>query len=235
MPILCLQHTYTTYHQFVCYFLVIPIMFNYYIKNVEPKLHLYTLVWKMQVNLQCYTPDVLRVFTLNLSLQKIQCDYECQLVIYKAKRMQTLDIENKCVIYLHVFYSDELILFFEFDYIFSDWYTVMSNDTKVFLIDFYNIYITVSDSIFGLSHRLCRGSEVTVGSEDPTSNFFFFLRAYLFSRGQVDNGQFENNFNLPYLRPTLMFTLYKKRLKKKTVWFGIAQLFMKGCRLYCFV
>ena len=30
MHILCLQHTYTTYHQFVCYFLVIPIMFSYY-------------------------------------------------------------------------------------------------------------------------------------------------------------------------------------------------------------
>ena len=32
MPILCLQHTYmyTTYHQFVSYFLVFPIMFDYY-------------------------------------------------------------------------------------------------------------------------------------------------------------------------------------------------------------
>ena len=27
-------------------------------------------------------------------------------------------------------------------------------------------------SIFGLSHRLCRGSEVTVGSEDQLQNFF---------------------------------------------------------------
>ena len=69
MLILYLQHTYTTYHQFVCYFLVIPIMFNY-LKMLNQS-YIYKLVWKMQVNCQCYTPDVLRVFTLNLSLQKI--------------------------------------------------------------------------------------------------------------------------------------------------------------------
>ena len=75
----------------------------------------------MQVNCQCYTPDVLRVFTLNLSLQKIQCaDYECQLVIYKKKKKKKPKeckhriLKNKCVIYLHVFYSDELIPLFEY-------------------------------------------------------------------------------------------------------------------------
>ena len=77
----------------------------------------------MQVNCQCYTPDALRVFTLNLSLQKIQCDYECQLVIYKKPKDCKHWIgplsKNKCVIYLHVFYSDELIPLFEFDYIFQ--------------------------------------------------------------------------------------------------------------------
>ena len=115
MPILCLQHTYTTYHQFVCYFLVIPIMFNYY--KMLNQSYIYKLVWKMQVNCQCYTPDVLRVFTLNLSLQKIQCaDYECQLVIYKKKPKECKHriLKNKCVIYLHVFYSDELIPLFEY-------------------------------------------------------------------------------------------------------------------------
>ena len=65
MPILCLQHTYTTCHQFVCYFLVIPIMFNYY--KLLNQSYIYKLVWKIQVNCQRYTLDVLRVFTLNFS------------------------------------------------------------------------------------------------------------------------------------------------------------------------
>ena len=33
--------------------------------------------------------------------------------------MQTLEVENLCDTYLHVFYSDELISLFEFDYIFQ--------------------------------------------------------------------------------------------------------------------
>ena len=33
---------------------------------------------------------------------------------------------------------------------------------------------------FGLSYRLCRGSEVTVGSEDPLQNFF---KGHVCSRG----------------------------------------------------
>ena len=37
---------------------------------------------------------------------------------------------------------------------------------------------------FGLSHRPCRGSEVTVGSEDPLQ---IFERVYLFKRGQVEH------------------------------------------------
>ena len=80
---------------------------------------IYMLVLKMQVNCQCYTPDVLRVFTLDLSLQMI-CDYGCQLVIYKKpKECKHWMLKNKCDIYLHVFYSDELIPLFEFDYIFQ--------------------------------------------------------------------------------------------------------------------
>ena len=46
-----------------------PIMFNYY--KMLNQSYIYKLVLKMQVNCQCYTPDVLRVFTLNLSLQMI--------------------------------------------------------------------------------------------------------------------------------------------------------------------
>ena len=87
---------------FFCYFMVTPIMFNYY--RMLNQSYIYRLVWKMQVNCQCYTPDELRVFTLNLSLQKIQCDYECQLVIYKKpKECKHWILKNKCVIYLHVF------------------------------------------------------------------------------------------------------------------------------------
>ena len=47
-------------------------------------------------------------------------------------------------------------------------------------------------SIFGLSHRLYRGSEVTVGSEDPLQNFLkdkFFQEGS--SRTCFDHGQFE--------------------------------------------
>ena len=105
-------------------FLVIPIVFNYYkMLNLS---YIYKLVWKMKVNCQCYTPDILRVFTLNLSLQKIQCDYECQLVIYKKpKECKHWILKSKCVIYLHVFYSDELIPFFLIWLHFWNWYTIM--------------------------------------------------------------------------------------------------------------
>ena len=45
-------------------------MFNYY--KMLKQSYIYKLVWKMQtVNCQCYTPDILWVFTLNLSPQKI--------------------------------------------------------------------------------------------------------------------------------------------------------------------
>ena len=49
-----------------------PIMFNYYkMLNQSFIYKMYVLVLKMQVNCQCYTPDVLQVFRLNLSLQMI--------------------------------------------------------------------------------------------------------------------------------------------------------------------
>ena len=127
MPILCLQHTYTTYHQFVCYFLVIPIMFNYY--KMLNQSYNYKLVWKMQVNCQCYTPDVLRVFTLNLSLQKIQRDYECQLVIYhvykKPKDCKHWILKNKCVIIFTCFLFRWINSIIWIWLHFSNWYTVM--------------------------------------------------------------------------------------------------------------
>ena len=78
-----------------------PIMFNYY--KMLNQSFIYMLVLKMQVSYQCYTPDVLRVFTINLSLQMI-CDYGCQLVIYKKpKECKHWMLKNKCDIYLHVF------------------------------------------------------------------------------------------------------------------------------------
>ena len=40
-----------------------PIMFNYY--KVLNQSFIYVLVLKMKVNCQCYTPDVLQVFTIN--------------------------------------------------------------------------------------------------------------------------------------------------------------------------
>ena len=47
-------------------------------------------------------------------------------------------------------------------------------------------------SIFGLSHRLCRVSEVTVGSEDQLQNF---LKSIFVQKGpsgtRFDHGQFE--------------------------------------------
>ena len=123
MPILCPQHTYTTYHQFVCYFLVIPIMFNYY--KMLNQSYIYKLVWKMQVNCQCYTPDVLRVFTLNLSLQKIQCDYECQLVIYKKpKECKHWILINKCFIFTCFLFRWINSIFWIWLH-FSNWYTVL--------------------------------------------------------------------------------------------------------------
>ena len=58
-------------------------------------------------------------------------------------------------------------------------------------------------SNFCFSHRLHRGSEVTLGSEDK---FQFFYRAYLFRRGQVEHVLTMANLklNLIYLRPTLV-------------------------------
>ena len=49
-----------------------------------------------------------------------------------------------------------------------------------------NVKIKFRFSIFCLSNRLNRRSEVTVGSEDPLQ-FFFSQRAYLFKRGQVEH------------------------------------------------
>ena len=46
-----------------------PIMFSDY--KMLNQSYIYMLVLKMQVNCHCYTPDVLWVFTLNLSLQMI--------------------------------------------------------------------------------------------------------------------------------------------------------------------
>ena len=61
-------------------------------------------------------------------------------------------------------------------------------------------------SMFCLSNRPYRGSEVTLGSEDPLHFFFFFERAYLFKRGQVEHILTMANLKLKssYLRPALV-------------------------------
>ena len=47
-------------------------------------------------------------------------------------------------------------------------------------------------SIFSLSHRLCEGSEVTVGSEDQLQNFVKGIFVQEGSSGtRFDHGQFE--------------------------------------------
>ena len=59
-------------------------------------------------------------------------------------------------------------------------------------------------SIFGLSHRLCRGSEVTVGSEDQPQ---IFLKGIFVQEGssgtRFDHGQFEIKTFPIYARPSV--------------------------------
>ena len=68
--------------------------------------------------------------------------------------------------------------------------TMGSEDCVRYLFKQYNnsIKVTVNTkfkfSNFGLSHRTHRGSEVTMGPEDPLQ---FFERAYLFKRGKVEH------------------------------------------------
>ena len=64
-------------------------------------------------------------------------------------------------------------------------------------------------SIFGFSHRLYRGSEVTVGSEDPLT---IFLKAYLLKKGQVEQVLTTTNLKLkpsPFMPRPNRHTLLK--------------------------
>ena len=89
-------------------------------------------------------------------------------------------------------------------------------------------------SIFGLSHRLCRGSEVMVGPEDQLQNFF---KGHICWGGVKWNTFWPwliQNQNLPYLWPALINIYSFQSNNQKSAWVKSLVLGSTGCNFELF-